>query len=61
MFAQFFIDRPIFAWVLSLVIILVGSVAEHVLRKAPCPVVTVKSPLPESAEKAEQPPATVQV
>src|ERR687885_777051 len=27
MFARFFIDRPIFAWVLSLVIILVGVVA----------------------------------
>src|SRR5205085_4254449 len=27
MFAQFFIDRPIFAWVLSIVIILVGGVA----------------------------------
>src|SRR5579859_7424449 len=27
MFARFFIDRPIFAWVLSLVIILIGLVA----------------------------------
>src|SRR5262249_27898948 len=27
MFARFFIDRPIFAWVLSLVIILIGGVA----------------------------------
>src|SRR5579884_3683909 len=27
MFARFFIDRPIFAWVLSLVIILVGGVS----------------------------------
>src|SRR5437762_9746805 len=27
MFARFFIDRPIFAWVLSIVIILIGGVA----------------------------------
>lgn len=26
--------------------LLMGSVAEHVLRKAPCPVLTVKAPLP---------------
>jgi multidrug efflux pump len=31
MFARFFIDRPIFAWVLSLVIILVGGVAAFTL------------------------------
>ena len=28
--------------------LLMGSVAEQVLRKAPCPVLTVKTPLPES-------------
>jgi hypothetical protein len=27
--------------------LLMGSVAEQVVRKAPCPVVTVKTPLPE--------------
>src|SRR6516162_11126434 len=31
MFARFFIDRPIFAWVLSIVIILVGAVAAFFL------------------------------
>ncbi len=31
MFARFFIDRPIFAWVLSLVIILIGGVAAFTL------------------------------
>jgi nucleotide-binding universal stress UspA family protein len=30
--------------------LLMGSVAEAVLRKAPCPVLTVKAPLPEAAE-----------
>jgi nucleotide-binding universal stress UspA family protein len=29
--------------------LLMGSVAEQVLRKAPCPVLTVKTPLPESS------------
>jgi len=29
--------------------LLMGSVAEQVLRKAPCPVLTVKTPLPETA------------
>lgn len=28
--------------------LLMGSVAEHVLRKAPCPVVTVRGPVPKS-------------
>jgi multidrug efflux pump subunit AcrB len=27
MFARFFVDRPIFAWVLSIVIILIGGVS----------------------------------
>src|SRR5918912_3582681 len=31
MFARFFIDRPIFAWVLSLVIVLIGGVALAIL------------------------------
>src|SRR5919197_2576670 len=31
MFARFFIDRPIFAWVLSIVIILIGGVAAFFL------------------------------
>jgi nucleotide-binding universal stress UspA family protein len=29
--------------------LLLGSVAEQVLRRAPCPVLTVKAPVPESA------------
>jgi nucleotide-binding universal stress UspA family protein len=34
--------------------LLLGSVAEHVLRKAPCPVLTVKNPIPTRAPaKAE--------
>jgi nucleotide-binding universal stress UspA family protein len=32
--------------------LLLGSVAEQVLRKAPCPVLTVKPPLPEPAAVA---------
>jgi nucleotide-binding universal stress UspA family protein len=41
--------------------VLMGSVAEQVVRKAPCPVVTVKNPLPRvqrsksTPEKAKQP------
>jgi nucleotide-binding universal stress UspA family protein len=35
--------------------ILMGSVAEAVLRKAPCPVLTVKAPPPEPAEAAAEP------
>ena len=34
--------------------LLMGSVAEKVVRKAPCPVVTVKTPLPE-ARTSEEP------
>jgi len=30
--------------------VLMGSVAEKVIRKAPCPVLTVKSPLPSAAK-----------
>jgi universal stress protein A len=30
--------------------LLMGSAAEHVVRTAPCPVLTVKTPLPELAE-----------
>ena len=29
--------------------LLMGSVAEQVLRKAPCPVLTVKTPFPETS------------
>ena len=29
-----------------------GSVAEQVVRKAPCPVLTVKTPFPETAPQA---------
>lgn len=32
--------------------LLMGSVAEYVLRKAPCPVLTVKTPFPEAARAA---------
>jgi nucleotide-binding universal stress UspA family protein len=32
--------------------LLLGSVAERVLRKAACPVLTVKNPVPEAAEPA---------
>jgi nucleotide-binding universal stress UspA family protein len=31
--------------------LLMGSIAEHVMRHAPCPVLTVKTPLPEIATK----------
>jgi nucleotide-binding universal stress UspA family protein len=31
--------------------LLMGSVAEHVMRQAPCPVLTVKTPLSETATK----------
>jgi multidrug efflux pump len=40
MFARFFIDRPIFAWVLSLVIILIGLVSVHFLPIALYPEIT---------------------
>jgi nucleotide-binding universal stress UspA family protein len=36
--------------------ILMGSVAEQVVRKAPCPVVTVKTPLAEASPSAESTP-----
>ncbi len=35
--------------------LLTGSVAEQVLRQAPCPVLTVKYPVPESARAGEAP------
>jgi nucleotide-binding universal stress UspA family protein len=35
--------------------LLMGSVAEQVMRKAPCPVVTVKTPFPEAAPAAAAP------
>lgn len=38
--------------------LLMGSVAEEVVRRAPCPVVTVKTPLPETRAAAEPTPAT---
>ena len=40
MFARFFIDRPIFAWVLSLVIILLGGVAIFFLPITQYPPIT---------------------
>jgi hypothetical protein len=33
--------------------VLMGSVAEAVVRKAPCPVLTVRQPAPETDEKPE--------
>jgi len=39
--------------------LLMGSVAEKVLRRAPCPVLTVKTPLPETASAANQPTQSV--
>jgi len=39
--------------------VLLGSVAEQVLRRAPCPVLTVKMPLP-AAGSAEAPLATAE-
>jgi universal stress protein A len=38
--------------------LLMGSVAERVLRKAPCPVVTVKPPWPQMRPSGEQAPET---
>ncbi len=38
--------------------LLMGSVAERVLRKAPCPVLTVKVPPTPAAPAAEKPAAT---
>jgi len=32
--------------------LLMGSVAEQVMRRAPCPVLTVKSPVPETAPES---------
>ncbi|MBN2024416.1 MAG: efflux RND transporter permease subunit [Pirellulales bacterium] len=40
MFARFFIERPIFAWVVSIVILLVGSVAVFLLPIAQYPDIT---------------------
>lgn len=40
MFARFFVDRPIFAWVISIVIVLVGGVAAFVLPIAQYPDIT---------------------
>ena len=34
--------------------VLMGSVAEAVVRRAPCPVLTIKTPNPESAQEWEQ-------
>jgi nucleotide-binding universal stress UspA family protein len=38
--------------------LLMGSVAEQVVRRAPCPVLTVKTPIAEEPEEAEKAPAT---
>jgi nucleotide-binding universal stress UspA family protein len=40
--------------------LLMGSVAEQVLRRAPCPVLTVKSPLPEAHVAEEAAPELVE-
>src|SRR5580704_246283 len=40
MLARFFVDRPIFAWVISIVIVLVGGVAYVVLPIAEYPDIT---------------------
>ena len=40
MLARFFIDRPIFAWVISIVIVLLGAVAAMVLPVAQYPDIT---------------------
>ncbi|MDZ4820799.1 MAG: efflux RND transporter permease subunit, partial [Planctomycetota bacterium] len=40
MFARFFVDRPIFAWVISIVITMVGGVAAFVLPVAQYPDIT---------------------
>src|SRR3954447_21022334 len=40
MFARFFIDRPVFAWVLSIVITLIGGVAMFVLPVDQYPPIT---------------------
>jgi nucleotide-binding universal stress UspA family protein len=37
--------------------LLMGSVAEQVVRKAPCPVLTVKTPFPEAAPPSAKPAA----
>jgi len=36
-----------------------GSVAEGVVRKAPCPVLTIKNPFPDAAKKCRQEPEQV--
>ncbi len=40
MFARFFIERPIFAWVVSIVILLVGGVSAWFLPIAQYPEIT---------------------
>ncbi len=40
--------------------VVLGSVAEHVMRKAPCPVLTIKAPLPK-AQLVEQPGEPVEI
>jgi nucleotide-binding universal stress UspA family protein len=41
--------------------LLMGSVAEQIMRRAPCPVVTVKTPFPEKAPVPEPEPCEVQI
>src|ERR1700720_2300775 len=43
MFARFFVDRPVFAWVISIVIVLGGVVAALVLPIAQYPEITPPS------------------
>src|SRR6266852_1378105 len=40
MLARFFIDRPVLAWVISIVIVLIGAIAEGLLPIAQYPQIT---------------------
>src|SRR5205823_12647884 len=40
MLARFFIDRPVLAWVISVVIVLIGLIAASLLPIAQCPQIT---------------------
>ena len=40
--AKFFIDRPIFAWVIALFIIVMGSVATATVHRAHVPILIVR-------------------
>src|SRR5438093_4253952 len=57
MFARFFIDRPVLAWVISIVIILLGAIAAGFLPVAEYPEITP----PTVRVKASYPGANAQV